>query len=85
MNIDWFHLGCDGCNGITVRSDLLTKNTTICAFLKTLTPTRKNIAFSRIYTPQEIVLQIKDDNYEIYDEEGIEKIGEKSLHQHPYG
>ena len=39
----------------------------------------------KIYTPQEIVPQIMNDNYEIYDEEGIEEIEEKSLHQHSYG
>ena len=38
-----------------------------------------------LYTPQEIVSQIKNDNYEICDEEEIKEIEEKSLHQHPYG
>ena len=39
----------------------------------------------RIYTPQEIVPQIRNDDYQIYDEEEFEEIEEKSLRQHPYG
>ena len=39
----------------------------------------------RIYTPQEIVPQIRNDDYQIYDEEEFEEIVEKSLHPQPYG
>ena len=39
----------------------------------------------RIYTPQEIVPQIGNDDYQIYDEEKFEEIEEKSLHPQPYG
>ena len=39
----------------------------------------------RIYTPQEIVPQIRNDDYQIYDEEEFEEIEEKSLHPKPYG
>ena len=39
----------------------------------------------RIYTPQEIVPQIGNDDYQIYDEEEFEEIEEKSLHPQPYG
>ena len=39
----------------------------------------------RIYTPQEIVPQIRNDDYQIYDEEEFEEIEEKSLHPQIYG
>ena len=39
----------------------------------------------RIYTPQEIVPQIKNDDYEIYDEEELEEIEQKQLYPQPYG
>ena len=40
---------------------------------------------SGIYTSQEIVPQIRNDDYEIYDEEEFEEIEQKQLHPHPYG
>ena len=39
----------------------------------------------RIYSSQKIVPQIRNDDYEIYDEEEFEEIEEKSLHPHHYG
>lgn len=39
----------------------------------------------QIYTPNEIVPQMRNDGYEIYDEEEFEEIEQKQLHPQPYG
>ena len=37
----------------------------------------------QIYTPNEIVPQMRNYGYEIYDEEEFEEIEQKQLHPHP--
>lgn len=39
----------------------------------------------QIYTPNEIVPQMRNDDYEIYDEEEFEEIEQKQLLPQPYG